>query len=233
MPFEMSRPAGFSVADTGLALMSRMWTGFQPRSATFLIGKLVGHLADDHGRGLFAEAGLQSGNVVAAKVIVLVEDADFGVGVIFQNVLRVNAAFGLVVGIERDGPGRVLRIRETRCSGGSQELRHLPGIEVFLNGRVRGRADNLEGEQDLVAFDEFAHLLDRFRRTVGVVVLNEVEFTAVDAALLVDHPEIGGLGLSDARIGRCRPAERHGLADLDLGIGCAGVVIFLRRGRRY
>jgi hypothetical protein len=37
MPLEMSRPAGFSVAEIGLALMSRMWTGFQPRSATFLI----------------------------------------------------------------------------------------------------------------------------------------------------------------------------------------------------
>ena len=43
--------------------------------------------------------------------------------------------------------------------------------------------------------------------------------SAVYAALLVDHLEIGGLGATDHAIGRGRPAIGHGLADLDFRVG--------------
>src|SRR3989337_1612847 len=40
--------------------------------------------------------------------------------------------------------------------------------------------------------------------------------------------EVGGLGLADHAVGGSRSAVRHDVADLDLGIGGAGVVFLLR-----
>ena len=74
-------------------------------------------------------------------------------------------------------------------------------VEIFLHGGVHGRADDLEREQHLVALDELAHLLDGLWRRVGVVILDQVDLAAVDAALVVDHLDIGGLGLADGGIG--------------------------------
>jgi hypothetical protein len=74
-------------------------------------------------------------------------------------------------------------------------------------------------------------VLDGFRRRVGVVILDQIELAAVDAALLVDHLEVGGLRLADAGIGRRRARERNGLADLDFGIARAGIVLLLRTCR--
>jgi len=48
---------------------------------------------------------------------------------------------------------------------------------------------------------QLANLLDGLGRAVGVVILNEVDLAAVYAALVVDHLDIGGLGLADDRIG--------------------------------
>ena len=66
-------------------------------------------------------------------------------------------------------------------------------------------------------------------RTEAVVEADQIEFSAVDAAHLVGH-----LAISDFRppvhaVGRGGSAVRHGLADLDLGIGDAGRVGGLRR----
>src|SRR6185437_11190036 len=105
--------------------------------------------------------------------------------------------------------------------------RHFLVVQIFLDRGIRWRADDLEGGPNLVAFDELAHLLDRLRRTVGVVVLDEIDLAPVDPALLVDHAQIRGLHLADAAIGRSRSAERNGLTDLDLGIARAGIVFLL------
>jgi len=56
------------------------------------------------------------------------------------------------------------------CAGGGEQLRDLLGVEVFLHGGVRRRADDLEGQQHFVALDQLAHLLDRFRRAISIVV---------------------------------------------------------------
>jgi hypothetical protein len=111
---------------------------------------------------------------------------------------------GLVVGIVAHRPGEVLRVGEFRCTGCGEELRHFLAIEIFLDGGVRRRADDLESEQDLVALDEFAHLFDGFRWRIGVVILDQIELAALDAALFVDHLEIGSLRLADAGVGRRR-----------------------------
>ena len=48
---------------------------------------------------------------------------------------------------------------------------------------------------------------------------------------VVDHPEIGTHRLADDAISRRRPAVWHDVADLDFGVGCAGIVFFLRGSR--
>ena len=196
------------------------------------VGDFVGGFRHDHLRRLVAEAGLDAVQVVLAEVVVLIEDADLGVRMFFQDVLAVDASLDEVVGVEAHRPGKILRIGELRRAGRGEQLRHLLGVEIFLHRRVRGRAEELEGEQHFVALDQLAHLLDRLGRRVGVVILDQVDLAAVHAALIVDHLHIGGLGLADGGIGGGRSGERIGLADLDLGIGRAGVVFFLRVSRR-
>src|SRR5258707_932055 len=94
-------------------------------------------------------------------------------------------------------------------------------IEIFLDGRVRGRAEALEDEGDILLLDQAADLLHRLGRAVAVVQADQIELAAVDAALLVDHVEIGGLGFADGAVSRGRAAMGHGLADLDLAGGDA------------
>ena len=152
---------------------------------------------------------------------------DPGVRIVGEDVFRVDVAFRLVVGVESDRPREVLRIGEARGTCRCQQLRHLLLVEIFLDRGIWRRADDLEGGQHLVAFDQLAHLLDGLRRAIGVVVLDEIDLAPADPALLVDHADIGGLHLADAAIGRSRSAERNGLTDLDLGVAGAGVILLL------
>src|SRR3954447_11184484 len=105
-------------------------------------------------------------------------------------------------------------------------------VEIFLNRGVGGRADDLKGGENFIAFHQLADLLHGLRRAVGIVVLNKIDLAAVDATLLVDHANIGGLHLANAAVGGSRPAQRYGLTDLDLGVAGAGVVFLLRKRRR-
>src|ERR1051326_910611 len=73
--------------------------------------------------------------------------------------------------------------------------------------------------------------LDRLRRTVAVVVGNEIDLAAVDSAFGIDFREIRGFRLADHAIGRGRSAVRHGVADLDLAVARAGIVFLLGGGR--
>ena len=130
--------------------------------------------------------------------------------------------------------GKVLRIAPLGCAGGDEQLRHLLGVHVFLDRRIRRRAEALEDQQDLVALDQLARLLDRLGRAVAVVVGDEVDLAAVDAAFGVDLLEIGRDRLADQAVGRGRTAIGIDVADLDLGVAGAGIVFLLRerRGRR-
>ena len=82
-----------------------------------------------------------------------------------------------------------------------EQLRHLLGVHVFLDRGVAGRAQRIEDQQHLVGLDQLARLLDGLRRAVAVVIGDEVDLAAVDAAFGVDLVEIGGLGLADRGIG--------------------------------
>ncbi len=132
-------------------------------------------------------------------------------------------------------------IAEAVGAGAGQQLRHLLLVEILLHRSVARRAEQLEGQQHLIALDQLAHLFDCLRRRIGVVILDQVDLAAVHAALIVDHLDVGGLRLGDGRIGRRGTRERRGLADLDLGVARPRIVFLLReraggrdgeRGRR-
>ena len=153
-------------------------------------------------------------------------------GMVLQDVLREDAALALVVRLPAHRPREVLRVAEFRRAGRDEQLRHLLGVHVFLDrGVVRG-AEAVEDQQHFVVFDQPARLFDCLRRRVAVVVADERDLAAVDAALGVDLVEIGRERLADRAIGRSRPAVRHDVADPDLGIARAGIIFLLRGGRR-
>src|SRR5262249_50892582 len=88
-----------------------------------------------------------------------------------------------------------------------------------------------EDKQDLVALDQPARLLDRFGRTISVVIRDEADLATVDAALSVHLVEISGDRFPDHPVGRRRTAVGIDIADLDLGVACAGIVFLLgKRG---
>ena len=75
----------------------------------------------------------------------------------------------------------------------------------YLRGEIAGRAERAEHQQHVVLLDKIARQLQRGPRIGIVVVRNEADLAAVDAAALVDHVEIGGLGLADRAERRERP----------------------------
>src|SRR6185437_4224769 len=64
-------------------------------------------------------------------------------------------------------------------------------------------------------------------RRVTVVIGDEVDLSPVDAALSVDLAEIGGFGLADHAVGGRGPAIGHDIAELDLGVGRADIILLL------
>ena len=193
------------------------------------VGSEVSKLSsiDDHRGRLGAEAVLQTLEVVLAVIVVLIHHGDLGVRAVLQDVLRIDLGFALVVGLPSHGPGEILRIVPLGGAGGDEQLRHLLRIHVFVDRGIRRRSQRIEHEQHFVAFDQLARLLHRLRRAVGVVIADEVDLAAVDAAGIVDLLEVGGFGLADDAIGGSGAAIRHDVADLDFGIGGAGIVFFL------
>src|SRR5690606_31880640 len=104
---------------------------------------------------------------------------------------------------------------------GDEQVRHLLGVHVFVDGGVGRRAEALEDQQRLVAFHQLARLLHRLGRAVAVIVAYEVDRAAVDAAIVIDLLDVGVDRLGDLRIGRRRPAIGLDVPDLDLRVGDA------------
>ena len=150
---------------------------------------------------------------------------------VLQQIFGVDAAFGLIGWLPSHRPREALRVPEFRGAGGDEQLRDLFRVHVFLDRGVGRRAEALEDQQHLVAFHQLSRLLDRLRRAVAVVVGNEIDLAAVDAAFGIDLREIGRLGLADQAVGGQRPAVGHDVAELDFRVACAGIVFLLRGGR--
>src|SRR6266581_549573 len=149
---------------------------------------------------------------------------------IANEILRVDAPLALVARLPSHGPGKVLRVVPLGGAGRHEQLRHLFGIHVFLDRGVRRRPEAVENQQDLVTFDELARLLYRLGRAVAVVIGDEPDVAAVDAALGVDLVEIRRNRLAVDAVGRGRPAVGYDVPDLDLGVAGARVVALLRVG---
>ena len=109
-----------------------------------------------------------------------------------------------------------------------EEFRHLALIQITLYGGCCRAANDAENRQHLLLLDEFTHLLDDLRRTVGIVERNEGDLATVHAAMLVvKHLKVSSLGAANGGGRRQRPAIGHGVADPDLGVGCASIVFLL------
>ena len=110
-------------------------------------------------------------------------------------------------------------------------MRHFFCIDVFLYRGVWGGAQRLEKQSHFILLDQASNLLDGARRAVAIVIGDEVNLPTTDAALVVHHPEEGGVGLADHAIGRSRAGIRAGMADFELGRGNAGRGLRPRLGR--
>ena len=111
----------------------------------------------------------------------------------------------------------------------SRQLRHALRVEIFVHGGLRRGAERAEQRQHFLLLDQPPRRLDAFRRAVGIVHGEELDLAAVDAALLVQHLEIGLADPAEHAIERAGAGMRHGLAELDLGIARARIVFLLRR----
>ena len=160
-------------------------------------------------------------DVVAAEIVVLVEDRDPRIRARRQDVLGVELRLDPVAGRQADGPGEFLVVAPFVGAGGRKEVRHLALVGVAQHGAVGRGAEIAEQAGDLVLLDQPADLLHRLRRAVGVVVGQELDLSPGDAALVVHHAEIGIHGLALDAERRDRPAVGHGVADADLGRGDA------------
>ena len=172
--------------------------------------------------------------VVLTRIVVLVEHGHLGVGMVGHDVLGVDRRLGGVVGLPAHGPRELLGHAPLRRAGGDEELRHLLLVQVLLHHRVGRRAEQLVDREDLVVLDQLAHHLDGLGRLEAVVVGDEVDLAAVDAALVVDHVPVGGDALADHAVGRQRSRVGIGVAELDLLVADARIVLLLRPhdGRR-
>ena len=177
------------------------------------LGGVVGLFGDDF--HLVADAVLEAFEIVLSVIVVLIKDRDLSGRIVLEQVFGVDARLALVAGLPAHGPWKVLRIVPLVGAGGDEELRDLLCVHVVLDRGVARRAQAVENQQHTVILDELARLLDGPGRAVAVVVGDEIDLAAVDAALGVDHLEIGSLGLADHAIGGGGSAVRHDVADLD------------------
>jgi len=158
---------------------------------------LVAFLDHDHRRCLGAQRLTERLLIVLAEVVVLINHGDLGVRLFLQQIFGIDLRLDGVARLPAHGPAEVLRIIPLAGAGGDEQLRHLLCVHVFLERGVRGRAQRIEDQQDLVTLHQFAHLFHGLRRRICIVIGDEVDLATVHAAIVVDHLEIGGLGLAD------------------------------------
>ena len=172
---------------------------------------------------------LEARQVFLAHIYVYVKDADLGVRIVLQQILRVDAPLVFGRRLPSHRPGEILRIAESLVGGRDKELGHFPVIQVFLDSNIHRPAQALKNQKDLVALNELARLFDRFRGIGAIVIADELDLASVDAALRIDLVEVSSFGLSDDAVRRDRTTVRHGVADLYFGVAGARIVLFLSK----
>ena len=147
--------------------------------------------SDDHLAGFVAEPCAHTVDVILAEIVVLIEHGDLRVRQIVEDVTGEDARFRAVTWLPAHGPRIAFGIVPLVGAGADEKLRHFVVVEVAANRQIRRRAERLEHHQHLVFFDQLAHGLDGLWRAITVVAADEVDLAAVDAALVVDHREVG------------------------------------------
>jgi hypothetical protein len=82
-------------------------------------------------------------------------------------------------------------------------------------------------QKNAVLLNQLADQFDRLGGIVGIIIGDEPDPTAVDAPFGVHLVEVSRKGLADHAVSGSRSAVGHDIADLDFGIGGAGVVFLL------
>ena len=165
---------------------------------------------------------LEAAQQVLAEAVVLEQHGDLGLRLFGLEELRVGLGLGHVVGL----PARRVRVRGDvrapgRGAGGDVQLRDLALVRVVPDRQVVRRAERVEQREDLLLLDQPAGVGDRALGLVAVVERDELDLAPVDAALGVLGREARLDARGDARVGRRRPAERVGAAELDRRLGDA------------
>ena len=124
------------------------------------IGRLVTGFCNDHAL-LITQPVLHTLEVVLAVVVVLIEDRDFGVGIVLQDVSGVNFALCLVVRLQAHGPWEVFRIAPFVSARVDEQMRNLLLVHVFVNRTVWRCSERGRQEQDLFLLNQFTRLLNR------------------------------------------------------------------------
>ena len=170
-----------------------------------------------------AEADLEPVEQVLAVVVVLVDDADLGVGVVLPDVAAVDEPLADVV---REPRGRVRVLLPVTCerlrARGREEVRNLGGVEVRPDREAHLGAERADDREHFVLLHEPARQLDALSRVVGVVVIDPLDLPAGDAALAVralrrvDIAEVRLHRRRDHAVRGRRAGERERAADRDV-----------------
>ena len=126
-------------------------------------------MRNNHACSLSAQAVLETIEVVFAVIVVLHQHRNFGIGLVGQNMLCIQLAFGVVIGVEANGPRIVFRIVPLRCACGQEHVRHFLGIHVLVNSGIRRCAEGAQGQQNFILLHQTANHLHRFGRAVAIV----------------------------------------------------------------
>jgi hypothetical protein len=109
-----------------------------------------------------------------------------------QSVGRIDVPLYLAIGLPTDRPWKVLGVVPFGRSCGDKQLRHFLLVEVTVDCGIGRGAERGSDQQHAVFLDQLAHLLDRLRRRIAIVIGDEIDLTAVNAPLVVYHPVIRG-----------------------------------------
>src|SRR5260370_18722889 len=163
------------------------------------IRELVGRCLD--GRGVFvAQHVAHAGRIVATVVMVLMEDADFWIWILLENVSLVKTrAQSIARAHAGDRVGPSLVIAPAVGAALDEQLRNFSLVEVFRNLELSGRPNRTESKGDVLHVNQLARLVPGSPRQEAVVDTDQVDLAAIDAALIVDHLHVGLLGPTERR----------------------------------
>src|SRR5262249_54247954 len=149
-----------------------------------------------------------------------------GVRLVLQDVAGVDAPLALIIRLKADRPRMPFGVVPFGGAGRDKELRHLVLVHVVPDRAVGRRAGASGNQKDLILLNQLARHFDGLGRRIGVIVGDEIDLAAVDAALGVDHFVIARLTFPDRAVIRGGAAIGGGIADPDLVVGDAGTVLF-------